>query len=311
MKKNNIYLATKLYSFFDRQVSVVMYNSVLSSKKFRNDNIYLPFKDSNMKVSDVGNVAKNIFEADIKSLNNTNVFITRIDGTSYDAGVGFEIGYCLAKKVPLYIFNTDFYKNKLMNGNKYKVSLILDKVSNVFKYEYINNINLTYENELEFNIKNFSEFVVDKLDNVKENVYQYDDCNDRYDVFIDFLGLKYEWNKIIVEKITKILCENNISYWISDRYSTEWNLDEEFKKLKNSKIYLTCYDENEPDLDSTILQGFAYYNKLNIIGYESNPVKYYVDGKQDFGVSLMLEQSCNILTKSIEETIDELLKNIK
>ena len=62
MKKNNIYLATKLYSFFDRQVSVVMYNSVLSSKKFRNDNIYLPFKDSNMKVSTVGNVAKNIFD---------------------------------------------------------------------------------------------------------------------------------------------------------------------------------------------------------------------------------------------------------
>ena len=29
MKKNNIYLATKLYSFFDRQVSVVMYNSVI------------------------------------------------------------------------------------------------------------------------------------------------------------------------------------------------------------------------------------------------------------------------------------------
>lgn len=105
--------------------------------------------------------------------------------------------------------------------------------------------------------------------------------------------------------------ENNISYWISDRYSTGWNIDEEFKKIKNSKIYLTCYDENEPDLDSTILQGFAYYNKLNIIGYESNPVKYYVDGKQEFGVSLMLEQSCNILTKSIEETIDELLKNIK
>lgn len=98
MKKNNIYLATNLYSFFDRKTSVVMYNSILNSKKFGNDNIYLPFKDSNMKVSTVGNVAKNIFEADIKSLNNTDVFITRLDGTSYAAGVGFEIGYCLAKR---------------------------------------------------------------------------------------------------------------------------------------------------------------------------------------------------------------------
>ena len=120
MKKNNIYLATKLYSFFDRKISVIMYNSVLNSKKFSDDNIYLPFKDSNMKVSKVGNVAKNIFEADINSLNNTAIFITRLDGMSYDAGVGFKIGYCLAKSVPLYIFNTDFYKNKLLSNFEYK-----------------------------------------------------------------------------------------------------------------------------------------------------------------------------------------------
>ena len=91
MKKNNIYLATKLYSFFDRKTSVIMYNSILNSKKFRNDEIYLPFKDSNMKVSTDGNVAKNIFEADINSLNNTDIFITRLDGISYDAGVGLVI----------------------------------------------------------------------------------------------------------------------------------------------------------------------------------------------------------------------------
>lgn len=168
MKKNNIYLATKLYSFFDRKASVVMYNSVFNSKKFSDDNIYLPFKDSNMKVSTVGNVAKNIFEADIKSLNKTDFFITRLDGTSYDAGVGFEIGYCLAKKVPLCIFNTDFYKNKLSNNIEYKLSPIIDQVGNIFKYEYINNSELAYEDELDFNIKMFSKFVTEKLDNAKK-----------------------------------------------------------------------------------------------------------------------------------------------
>ena len=171
MKKNNIYLATKLYSFFDRKASVIMYNSILNSKKFRSDYIYLPFKDSNMKVSTVGNVAKNIFEADINSLNNTDIFITRLDGTSYDAGVGFEIGYCLAKRVPLYIFNTDFYKNKLSSNIEYKLSPIMDKVANIFKYEYINNSKLAYEDELDFNINLFSKFVSEKIDNTKEKIY--------------------------------------------------------------------------------------------------------------------------------------------
>ncbi len=91
----------------------------------------------------------------------------------------------------------------------------------------------------------------------------------------------------------------------------EFDVFIDLKKLKNSKIYLTCYDKNESDIDSTILQGIAYYNKLNIIGYESNPVRYYVEGKQEFGVTLMLEQSCNILATSIDETINKIINSMK
>lgn len=59
MKKNNIYLATKLFSFYDRYASTNMYEAVLNSKKYSSSQIYLPFRDSNMKVSKQGNVAKN------------------------------------------------------------------------------------------------------------------------------------------------------------------------------------------------------------------------------------------------------------
>ena len=187
----------------------------------------------------------------------------------------------------------------------------MDKVANIFKYEYINNGELAYADELDFNIKMFSKFVSEKLDNTKEKIYEYISSSHKIDVFIDFSGLKYEWNKIIVDRITKVLDENNISYWISNRYSSGYLMDTDLKNLKNSQIYLTCYDENEPDIDSVILQGVAFYNELNIIGYESNPVRYYVEGKQKFGVTLMLEQSCNTLTTSIDETINELINNTK
>ena len=191
------------------------------------------------------------------------------------------------------------------------MSPIMDKVANIFKYEYVNNSNLVYEEELDFNINLFSEFVSENIDNTKEKIYEYTDGDKEFDVFIDFSGLKYEWNKIIVDKITKVLDENSITYWISNRYLSGYSVDTDLKNLKNSNIYLTCYDENEPDIDSTILQGFAYYNKLNVIGYESNPVKYYVEGEQEFGVTLMLEQSCTTLTKNVEETINKIINNIK
>ena len=288
-----------------------MYNGILNSKKFRNNNIYLPFKDSNMKISTHGNVTKNIFEADIKSLNNSEIFITRLDGTSYDAGVGFEIGYCLAKKIPIYIFNTDFYRNKLLNNIEYNLSPIIDKVANVFKYEYINNSKLEYKSELNYNIKVFSKFVSQQIDKCNAKIYECTESSESVDVFIDFCGLKYEWNKIMVDKITQRLFENSISFYVSDRYLPKYSVDDDLKRLKNSTIYLTCYDENEPDIDSAILQGVAYYNKISIMGYESNPVKYFVKDRQEFGVTLMLEQSCTILTKNIDETINKIIDNIK
>ena len=105
MKKNKIYLATKLFSFYDRYASTHMFSAVKKSKKYSDAEIYLPFRDSNMKVSTKGNVANNIFIADINSLKKTDIFICRIDGLSYDSGIGFELGYCLAKDCILYVFS--------------------------------------------------------------------------------------------------------------------------------------------------------------------------------------------------------------
>lgn len=41
MKKNNIYLATKLFSFYDRYASTNMYNAILKSKKYERKCKYL------------------------------------------------------------------------------------------------------------------------------------------------------------------------------------------------------------------------------------------------------------------------------
>ena len=307
MKKNNIYLATKLFSFYDRYASTNMYEAVLRSKKYSSSPIYLPFRDSNMKVSTQGNVAKNIFQADINSLKNTDVFICRIDGLSYDAGIGFELGYCLANDCTLYVFSTDFYKTKILN-NKVLISNMVNKICNAFKYEYEYNQILSYDENLKYNIELFTKFVTDKIDN---NSYKYTNefsNNEHYDVFIDFCGLKYEWNKILIEKLISYLDKNNISYWVSSRYNEDYDCDKELYILDNSKIYINCFDENEPDFDSCVLHGYAYKKDKYIIGYESNNVIYYVDGMQEMGVNLMIEQSCNILVKDMEQLLNIIME---
>ena len=163
MKKNNIYLATKLFSFYDRYASTNMYDAILKSKKYKDENIYLPFRDSNMKVSNIGNVSKNIFDADINSLKNTDVFICRIDGLSFDAGIGFELGYCLGKECLLYVFSTDFIRAKIFE-RKFIITNIVDRIANSFYYEYKNRYTLSYEDNLKENINEFTKFVTDKID---------------------------------------------------------------------------------------------------------------------------------------------------
>lgn len=130
----------------------------------------------------------------------------------------------------------------------------------------------------------------------------------KYDVFIDFCGQKYQWNEILLSAIQDNLNKNNISYWISSRYKKSYNIQEDISALDNSAIYLTCFDENEPNFDSCILQGYAYYKNKTIIGYESNNITYFVEGGQEMGANLMIEQSCNIILKSYKEIVDKIME---
>lgn len=295
-----VYIATKLFSFFDRAVSELMYEAVSNSQRFKNAKIYLPFRDSNMKVDNTGDVAYNIFYADILAMNQTDFLICRLDGLSYDAGVGFEIGYCFAREIPIAVFTTDFMKTKVFDRH-FKVSILLESIATVFQYEYCNNSTLTYKEELNNNICCFANYIKNALDfEIIPTMYVKPSANLEIDVFIDICGCKYEWSSFIAEKIKKIAESVGLICWVSRRYSMDYSIDNEFAALKSASVFITCYDENEPDLDSCILQGYAYHESKKIIGYETNKVVYYVEGKQQMGVNFMLEQSCDLIARGID-----------
>ena len=312
----NIYIATKLFSFFDRRISYMMYEiteNVIKELKINNYHIFLPFKESNKKVSTTGNVSKNIFDADINSLKNIDVLIGIVDGLSLDAGIGFEVGYCIAKSIPIILFSTDFINSKIGNFQKFQYDPICKDNVNIFKYEYINNNNLSYVDELDFNIKTFKEYVKRKM---KETLKNYKNNNKLFsefenDVFIDFSGMKYEWNKKIANNLKNKINKQNYKCIQSERYSSEFNAEKELEKLISSKILVINYDENEPNFGSSILQGIAYYYNKIIIAYETHQVDYYVDGAQHMGVNLMLEQSATKICRDYNELEKVVLEELK
>ena len=71
-----------------------------------------------------------------------------------------------------------------------------------------------------------------------------------------------------------------------------------------------CLDETEPDLDSSILQGYAYKKGKYIIGYKTHKQIHYIEGMQAMGANLMVEKPCNELVDSFDKLVGA-IKNIK
>lgn len=292
------YVATKLYSFFDRKISEEMFEAIQNSSLPGKDCIYLPYRDSNMKICTEGDIANLIFETDIEAMDNSAMVISRMDGLSYDAGVGFEIGYFFAQNKPIIVFSTDFMKNRVL-GRRIIISSMLCEISTEFIYDYSYNTNESYKEELDRNIYLFREYVIQSLDSyIPRSYHPHIDELFQNTFFIDICGNKYEWSKMMSETIKNTIEEGGYECWISQRYNQNYDIVRELSALRTSKCIITCYDENEPDLDSCILQGIAYHDHKYIIGYETSNVVYYVEGKQEMTVNLMLEQSCNYIARS-------------
>ena len=93
------------------------------------------------------------------------------------------------------------------------------------------------------NINEFAKFVTDKTDKYDSRFKNKHINGKKYDVFIDFCGQKYQWNELLLNSIVTELENNGITYWISDRYKTNYDFEEDISVLDNCRIYLSCFDE--------------------------------------------------------------------
>ena len=301
-----VYLATKLFSFFDRLVSTYMYQSLIDTYGTTTD-IYLPFRDSNMKVNQTGNVSKNIFLADVKQLKETDMFVCRLDGPAFDSGIGFELGYCAAKNAPVIAVTTDYYNTRIHERN-FIISPIIQEMAYCLKYEYTAITGADYATELANNVFLFKESLHHSLQSIPINsrrvIPEFACFQKEFDVFLDFSGCRYKWNYHLLDILTRHLEKMGLSYVISQRYDREYSIDEDVNHLLSSHVYVICLDESEPDIDSCVLQGIAFARGKAIIGYETNPRRMFLPSKQEMGANLMVEQACDRIVEALEQIPD-------
>jgi nucleoside 2-deoxyribosyltransferase len=100
-----IYLTTRLFNFDDKLRTCKL-------ERYLKDNfdvsIYMPYRDSDEENISKENWKKEIFDIDIKEINNCDILIGYLDGPEFDEGVGFEIGYAITQNKQVVIINSDF-----------------------------------------------------------------------------------------------------------------------------------------------------------------------------------------------------------
>lgn len=144
----HLYLMTRLYNTSDKKRACDLETALLQRNSITST--YMPYRDTNEDEID-GEWKKEIFVRDIQELNKCDAVMGYWDGPAFDEGIGFEIGYALAKGKRVIIINDDFLtygtgdgESNLRFPDPLVTALDIPVVGSVFKMSSLS----TYENDL-------------------------------------------------------------------------------------------------------------------------------------------------------------------
>lgn len=125
-----IYLAGPLFTLAERRFNLGLRNALIGigrADKIAYD-IYLPQEgevDSQTRIqagTEVAASETDIFERDVRAIDDAEVVIANMDGTDPDSGTCWECGYAYKKK-RIVLFRTDFRGSGNAGGSRYNLML--------------------------------------------------------------------------------------------------------------------------------------------------------------------------------------------
>ena len=253
-----IYFVTKLYNAFDKLRTLRLEKYLVD--RLSDLKVYMPYRDSdeeNIK----SNWKQTIFQKDISELNSSDFVIGYWDGPCFDEGVGFEIGYALAKGKRVIILNDDFLSYGSLQKYSYKFN---DPIVPLFDIEIIDvpfqmKSPDTYERDLEEVIELTLQAVFKSVSCEYTAMQKNQDNQDVFNKVYFETGSSLS----ICERIEDI-CSNKHNYAHSNRFmnfTTQSAEHDLVRALKAEKLYALAYN-TELAPGTSMLCGMRYANQL-------------------------------------------------
>ncbi len=144
---------------------------------------------------------------------------------------------------------------------------------------------------------------------------------DKPNVHLEISGNQFEWSRIVATVIKEQL-GNQVNVTISQRLdprrlgSVQTKEDllklgyQDLKNVHEASIVVICADSAEMDQGSAALQGYARGLDKYVILYDSKSTLYSANGGHVMSRNLMLDQSADLIAKSIKEVVEAILERV-
>lgn len=339
-----IYIATRLFNIQDKMAGNKLEQKVYSILKdcvkrsgesMNTYPLYLPYRDTNEdRLLGCDDAFEIIYEADIQRLERLYALVTYLDDPTKDDGICMEIGYAYANGVPIILLSSDVQYYRIDRSISYHSDPIIHKMT--AEYIYMPEIPPSiYEissqcdrmemvaKEYDERLLSAEEDILKRMESVIEGLFfdyeKYIPSQIKVDipnrkVFIDMIGGKYEWSRMIQEKIVKELEKSKVTYYCGNRFFCDENDmltrgENDIKKLLASDIVAVCVDGTETDAGASALIGMAKKMNKTIILYYSSTCDI-LEGESSCLRNLMIELSADCICSSYEKLVNVIFQYI-
>lgn len=307
---SRFYIQNRLYNVNNRLAALDLYEKIeewiADGTLVDMESSYLPFKSTNNS-SCTGE--DGIFKMDEEHLASCTSVVGYFDGWTYDPGCAFEIGCGYAWGYPIHLITTDIYKSSVGDSSEfYYGSKLTEYVSNMVAVGDLNQGIEDYRERnldvLERAMEQFKENLVKDFGTPRKAPKKMQALPIEYDYYLD-PNFKYsEPARIVLNKIENALKDVGKTYIIGDN---QGDIKTDLDNLRKSRSSIFYFDVAEPNVDSGILQGFAYGIGRKPIVYASNLQRIWMSGKWAIQLNTM-NYWC---AKKVLGSFDDLIREIQ
>lgn len=300
---SRLYIQNRLYNVNNRLAALDLYEEIekwISEGTLVDmESSYLPFKTTNNSSCDGED---GIFEMDEAALKSCSGVVGYFDGWTYDPGCAFEIGCGYAWGYPVHLVTTDIFKSSVGGSEEYYYGSRL--VEYIGKMVAVSDLNQEIKDYRERNNDVLRRAMEGLKKNLSEDYGKPRTAPEKismlpaeYDYYLD-PNFKYtECGRMLMERILKAAEAAGKTCVIGNN---QGDIGADLDNIRKSRQSIFYFDTAEPNVDSGVLQGFAYGIGHKPLVYAGNQQRIWMSGKWRIQLNTMNYWCAQEVTDSIE-----------